>query len=44
MPAYTDHGMESERLESVVEPWLVNDGIPEVIVRSDSHSVTQKYK
>lgn len=33
MPVHTDHGTESEKLENVIEPWLLNDGMPEVIVR-----------
>lgn len=32
MPAYADHGAERERLSDVMEGWLVNEGIPEVIV------------
>uniref|UniRef100_A0A914ZRW4 Nematode cuticle collagen N-terminal domain-containing protein n=1 Tax=Parascaris univalens TaxID=6257 RepID=A0A914ZRW4_PARUN len=46
MPAYADHGIESERLEDVVEPWLVNAGMPEVIIsrnyNDDSLRVTQR--
>lgn len=33
MPAYTDHGLENKKLENVIESWLLNDGMPEVIVR-----------
>uniref|UniRef100_A0A0R3RR88 Peptidase_M1 domain-containing protein n=1 Tax=Elaeophora elaphi TaxID=1147741 RepID=A0A0R3RR88_9BILA len=32
MPAYTDHGLENKKLENVIEPWLLNDGMPEVMV------------
>ncbi|VDP15298.1 unnamed protein product [Onchocerca flexuosa] len=33
MPAFTSHGLENKKLENVIEPWLLNDGIPEVMVR-----------
>uniref|UniRef100_A0A183UU57 Peptidase_M1 domain-containing protein n=1 Tax=Toxocara canis TaxID=6265 RepID=A0A183UU57_TOXCA len=46
MPAYADHGVETERLEDVIEPWLVNAGMPEVIIsrnyNDDSLRVTQR--
>ncbi|VIO86962.1 Uncharacterized protein BM_BM7005 [Brugia malayi] len=32
MPAYTDHGLQNKKLENVIEPWLLNDGMPEVLV------------
>ncbi|OZC09067.1 peptidase family M1 [Onchocerca flexuosa] len=32
MPAFTSHGLENKKLENVIEPWLLNDGIPEVMV------------
>ncbi|KAL3982436.1 Peptidase M1 family protein [Acanthocheilonema viteae] len=32
MPAYTDHGLENKKLANVIEPWLLNDGMPEVMV------------
>lgn len=46
MPAYADHGAERERLSDVMEGWLVNEGIPEVIVsrnyNNDMVTVTQR--
>ncbi|VDN07157.1 unnamed protein product [Thelazia callipaeda] len=32
MPAFTDHGLESIKLENAIESWLLNNGMPEVIV------------
>ncbi|MCP9265640.1 hypothetical protein DINM_020981 [Dirofilaria immitis] len=32
MPIYTKHGLENRKLENVIEPWLINDGMPEVMV------------
>lgn len=32
MPAFADHGAEKERLEKVLEGWLLNQGIPQVTV------------
>src|SRR5689334_22172147 len=33
LPAYADHGAENERLSDVMETWLLNEGMPEVILR-----------
>uniref|UniRef100_A0A914E1T3 Aminopeptidase n=1 Tax=Acrobeloides nanus TaxID=290746 RepID=A0A914E1T3_9BILA len=32
LPAYADHGAENERLSDVMETWLLNEGMPEVIL------------
>ncbi|VDK81663.1 unnamed protein product [Onchocerca ochengi] len=32
MPAFTNHGLENKKLENVIEPWLLNDGMPEVMI------------
>lgn len=33
LPAFADHGAENEKLADVMESWLLNEGIPEVLVR-----------
>ncbi|VDK45256.1 unnamed protein product [Anisakis simplex] len=43
MPAYADHGIEIERLEDVIEPWLVNAGMPEVIIRCEQSDFSRNY-
>ncbi|VDK46423.1 unnamed protein product, partial [Cylicostephanus goldi] len=46
MPAYADHGAEQQRLSTVMEGWLVNEGIPEITFSRNYHndmiSVTQR--
>uniref|UniRef100_A0A915PBQ1 Aminopeptidase n=1 Tax=Setaria digitata TaxID=48799 RepID=A0A915PBQ1_9BILA len=32
MPSYAAHGAENKKLEDIIEPWLLNDGMPEVMV------------
>ncbi|KJH45372.1 hypothetical protein DICVIV_08585 [Dictyocaulus viviparus] len=32
MPAYADHGADREQLSTVMERWLMNEGIPEVSI------------
>ncbi|KAI6214217.1 Glutamyl aminopeptidase [Aphelenchoides besseyi] len=32
LPAFADHGAEEERLSTVIEGWLLNRGIPEIIL------------
>lgn len=34
LPVYADHGAENERLDEIIETWLLNEGMPEVTVRS----------
>jgi hypothetical protein len=33
LPTFVDHGAEEERLSTVMEGWLLNEGMPEVIIR-----------
>jgi aminopeptidase N len=33
LPTYVDHGADEERLSAVMEGWLLNEGMPEVIIR-----------
>ncbi|CAI4221100.1 unnamed protein product [Auanema sp. JU1783] len=46
LPAYADHGAENERLSDVMESWLVNEGLPVVIItrtyESDTIRVSQQ--
>ncbi|MFH4979639.1 hypothetical protein AB6A40_006348 [Gnathostoma spinigerum] len=46
MPPFADHGAENLRLEDVIDPWLINEGIPEVVIsrnyNEDSVKVTQR--
>uniref|UniRef100_A0A914Z364 Aminopeptidase n=1 Tax=Panagrolaimus superbus TaxID=310955 RepID=A0A914Z364_9BILA len=32
LPTYADHGAENEKLSDVMESWLINEGMPEVII------------
>uniref|UniRef100_A0A7E4W0V3 Peptidase_M1 domain-containing protein n=1 Tax=Panagrellus redivivus TaxID=6233 RepID=A0A7E4W0V3_PANRE len=32
LPTFADHGAENEKLADVIEPWLINEGMPEVII------------
>ncbi|KAI6175278.1 Glutamyl aminopeptidase [Aphelenchoides bicaudatus] len=32
LPTFVDHGAEEERLSTVMEGWLLNEGMPEVII------------
>jgi hypothetical protein len=34
MPTFVDHGAEEEKLSAVLDGWLLNEGMPEVILRS----------
>ncbi|KAE9553802.1 hypothetical protein FO519_002972 [Halicephalobus sp. NKZ332] len=32
LPTYADHGAENEKLSDVMESWLMNEGMPEVLI------------
>ncbi|GMR47474.1 hypothetical protein PMAYCL1PPCAC_17669 [Pristionchus mayeri] len=46
LPVYADHGAENERLDEIIETWLLNEGMPEVTVSrkydTDGIRVTQR--
>lgn len=33
LPTYAEHGAESRKLADIFNSWLLNEGMPEVIVR-----------
>lgn len=33
LPTFVDHGAEEEKLADVMDGWLLNEGMPEVIIR-----------
>lgn len=36
LTTYAFHGTQNEILQQIIEPWLINEGIPEVIARYHS--------